>query len=60
MFKCEECGRITQSGEKQHKKVVKTRAKVYYNTDKYGNEKITKGSEIVKEISVCEKCENKN
>lgn len=60
MFKCEECGKITQLGEKQHKKVIKTRKKIYYYTDKNGKERTSTGSEIVKEINVCEKCANKN
>lgn len=60
MFKCEECGRITQAKEKQHKKVIKTRKKIYYYLDKYEKERTSVGSEIVKEINVCEKCANIN
>lgn len=56
MFKCELCGKITKAGEKQHKKVVQTRNKTYINIDKKGNEKKTTGTEIVKEIRICEKC----
>lgn len=56
MFRCEMCGNITQSGEKQHKKVVETRNRVYHYLDKYGKEKTSKGTEIVKEIKICEKC----
>lgn len=56
MFKCKICGKMTQPGEKQYKKIVKTRNKTYHNLDKYGKERISKGSEIVKEINVCEKC----
>ena len=56
MFKCDKCKRITKSGEKQHKKVVEKRNKTYINIDKYGKEKRTTGTEIVKEINVCEKC----
>ena len=56
MFKCELCGKITKAGEKQHKKVVKTRDKTYINIDKNGNEKKTTGTEIVKEINICEEC----
>ena len=56
MFKCDKCKRITKAGEKQHKKVVETREKVYINIDKYGKEKRTTGTEIVKEINVCERC----
>lgn len=59
MFKCKICGNITQPGEKQYKKVVKTRNKIYHNLDKYGRERISKGSEIVKEINVCEECSKK-
>ena len=51
--------KVTRSGEKQHKKVVERRAKTYYNTNKWGNEKKTQGHEIVKEINICEKCAEK-
>lgn len=56
MFKCEICGNITKPNEKQYKKVVETREKTYSYIDKYGNEKTSTGSEIVKEINICEKC----
>lgn len=56
MYKCDICNKTTKSGEKQNKKIVKTRKKTYYNTDKYGREIKSEGSEIVKEIKVCDKC----
>ena len=56
MFRCERCKRITKPGEKQHKKIVQTRQKTYVNIDKRGKEKKTIGSEIVKEINICEEC----
>ena len=56
MLKCEKCGRITEPNEKQHKKIVKTRERIYKNQDKYGNTKTSKGFEIVKEINICEEC----
>ncbi len=59
MFKCEKCERITRPGEKQHKKVVETREKIYKNEDKHGNIKTSKGAEIVKEINICEECYEK-
>ena len=59
MFKCEICGKTTKVGEKQNKKVVKTREKIYEYTDKHGREMTSKGSEIVKEINVCEECSSK-
>lgn len=59
MFRCEKCGKITKPGEKQSKKVIKTREKSYINKDKYGKEKITIGHEIVKEINICEECFSK-
>lgn len=59
MFKCEQCGKTTRVGEKQTKKVIETRNKTYINEDKYGNEKKTKGTEIVKEINLCEECASK-
>lgn len=60
MFKCEQCKNITRSGEKQHKKVIKTRDKIYNYTDKHGNNRTSKGKEIVKEINICEKCFEKD
>lgn len=56
MFKCEQCGKITKAGEKQNKKVVETRKRIYCYIDKKGNEKVSEGSEIVKEINICEEC----
>ena len=38
MFKCDICNKTTKSGEKQNKKIVKTRKITYYNRDKYGRE----------------------
>lgn len=59
MFRCEKCGKVTKSGEKQTKKVVQTRTKTYYFEDKYGDKKKKEGHEIVKEINLCEKCAKK-
>lgn len=56
MFKCEICKRVTKPREKQYKHILKTRSKNYYYINKYGKERTSKGNEIVKEISVCEKC----
>ena len=58
MFRCEMCGKITRQGEKQHKKILKTRKRTYHYLDKKGQEKTSIGSEIVKEINICEKCSN--
>ena len=59
MFRCEKCGKVTKAGEKQNKKVIRTRNKTYTYTDKHGNEKTSKGKEIVKEINICEECFSK-
>lgn len=59
MFKCELCGKITKAGEKQTKKIIKTRDKIYSYKDKKGNEKESVGKEIVKEINICEECAKK-
>lgn len=56
MYNCDICTQATKSGEKQNKVIIETREKTYYNTDKYGKEKISKGWEIIKEINVCDKC----
>lgn len=56
MYRCDICGKVTKSGEKQNKKIVETRDKIYNYRDKYGKERVAKGTEIVKEINVCKKC----
>jgi len=48
MFKCQQCGLNTEAGEKEHKKVIETRQKKYFNGGS--------GWEIVKEITVCKAC----
>lgn len=59
MFKCEICGKITKAGEKQTKKIIETRDVKYSNILPNGKEKITDGTEIVKEINICEECAKK-
>lgn len=59
MFKCEKCGRTTEPREKLVKKPIITRDKVYQKVLKKGiHEEIitTVGTEIVKEINLCERC----
>ena len=58
MFRCDRCGKTTRPGEKQTKKVVKTRDKTYTYTDKFEREqtKFKENAEIVKEINLCENC----
>ena len=60
MFKCQKCDKNTMAGEKCHKIVVETRPKTYINQykDRKGrkHEKVTEGTEIVREINVCEEC----
>ena len=55
MFKCDQCGKTTKSGEKQERVPMKHRPKKYYNPNSKRN-KHTVGHEIVKEIVLCEKC----
>ena len=38
MFKCELCGKITKPGEKQTKKIIETRNKIYKYINKNGKE----------------------
>lgn len=56
MYKCDICNKITKRREKQNKKVIETRNKTYYYTDKTGKEKTSVGTEIVKEINLCDEC----
>lgn len=63
MFRCQNCGRNSRPHEKPTKIVVETREKDYINKwlSKKGKEhtKITHGTEIVKEKTLCEKCYRK-
>lgn len=66
MFKCQVTGKVSRSGEKALKLVIKSRSKVYYGPakDEEGNtildgitgevvlNKIGEGKEIVKELTV--------
>lgn len=54
MFKCGRCHKISKAGERPTKLVVETRERDYHTEDG-----ITHGSEIVKEITICGKCEEK-
>lgn len=63
MFKCEKCHRVTEPREKQTKISTITRPKIYENKCKHKNRKnifVTYGEEIVKEISICERCAAKH
>jgi hypothetical protein len=53
MFRCEECGRVTQPREKQHRVVTGTRERVYAGRDDVG---AGRGWEIVSEARVCGGC----
>lgn len=48
MFKCEWCNRQTESREKQHKKIIKSRPKQYSDGGT--------GWEIAEEVNVCGDC----
>ncbi len=48
MFRCIQCGKNSNAGEKQHKKVIAKREKRYSNGGV--------GWEIMKEMNVCSKC----
>lgn len=56
MFYCQKCNKLSQPGEKPHRKVVETREKVY--TRKKGDKEITlgRGVETVREASLCTPC----
>ena len=56
MFKCDICRKTTKSREKMHKVAVLFRDKTYIDYDKKGNEILSKGKEIVKEVNMCENC----
>jgi hypothetical protein len=52
MYRCEECKRVTNPGEKQNRVVVEKREKIYSSNDNC----TSKGFEIVKEKVVCGIC----
>lgn len=54
-YKCQECKTQQEPGLQQHTKVLKTR-KVQYEVSTSEGTKIRQGTEIVKEIRVCEPC----
>ena len=72
MYKCTECNKTSESGERLFKKIFKTRKTEYVNpilvskskqyTDrediKTPKDKTSEGFEIVQEINVCEGCYN--
>ena len=62
MYKCQECGKISEPRETVNKLVTETRKKEYEFEVQKGRNTITKNSqgwEIVKEIEVCKECYNK-
>lgn len=55
MFRCQVSDRVSLPGEKAFKVVVETRPKIYLKEDKNGVlKKVGEGSEIVRELTVCE------
>ena len=54
-FRCGKCHKVQKIGERPYKLVVETREKDYHTETKG----ITHGSEIVKEIDICNKCKEK-
>lgn len=63
MFRCEKCKKVTEPREKQTKIVVLKRPRTYEFISRYKNRNhtsISYGTEIIKEISVCERCAAKN
>jgi len=57
MFRCNNCDKISEAGEKQNKVVTETRQHVHYQLDKNGETYIAgRGTQIVKEINYCARC----
>ncbi len=59
MFKCGKCGKTTEPREKLVKKPIIIRDRVYQTLlkkDSYKGIITTVGTEIVKEINLCERC----
>lgn len=67
MFRCQQCGKVSQSGEECHKQVIEKREKIYPFREKvfsfcverkreFRDDKGGTGWEIIKEINVCNEC----
>jgi hypothetical protein len=57
MIRCQRCDKVTEPCESPERIVVKTRPKVYYSKNKYGESYETgRGYETVKEILICRDC----
>ena len=58
MFRCQRCGNVTRSREKETKVVIEYRKKIYKQASTKRDTRIitTHGFEIVKEIRICNKC----
>lgn len=68
MYNCQNCQNTSQRTEKQHKIIVATRSKKYYNkwieykkdgTPVHKKEFAGEGTEIVKEVILCTACEDR-
>jgi hypothetical protein len=62
MYRCPSCRKTQTAGSKQVKVVTQTRERTYQNTIRRGKTtKVieSKGSEIVKEVGVCQNCADK-
>jgi len=55
-FKCQVCGKAQLAGTKPNNVVVETRYVTYRNKDNEENVKLSEGTEIVKQIKVCDEC----
>lgn len=56
MYRCQNCGEVQRPHVKQHKVIIGTRSRTYKNKVD-GIDKVSFGSEIVKEVVVCPACE---
>ena len=56
MFRCDQCGNISQPGEGCNKVVVATRPKVYFMKEKEDSIEVGRGHETVREIKLCLGC----
>lgn len=48
MFRCSECGKVSEPRQPQNKVVIQRREKIYADG--------SKGWEIVKEVALCDEC----
>lgn len=59
MFKCQNCNQVSKPNETRKQVVTDTRVRVYQHMDEEGYPYTTQGTEILKEVGVCNECKRR-